>query len=184
MVYIEGLNELNETVSFGFWTGTGNKSVDVVSGQTWSLVERDFAGNGRMLSFDNFGSVIGLESRSITVRLAGSDSLVEDMIRGYNLRRAPAELLMAHFDPETHVMVSDPYPVFVGQVDTAKIRAQGSNVAEVRIVSDTISLTLTNQAKKSHAQQVLDDNDDFRQYSDLAGKIEIWWGEYKKKVQR
>jgi hypothetical protein len=110
MVYIEGLNALNEAVPFGFWTGTGDKSVDVVSGQTWSLVERDFAGNGRMLSFDNFGSVIGLESRSITVRLAGSDSLVEDMIRGYNLRRAPAQTSIVWYCQENVSLMNPLFP--------------------------------------------------------------------------
>jgi hypothetical protein len=183
MLYIRGLDGSNAEHDFGFWDGPDNVTATVVKATDPTATEsRAYIGGGSLLSdgVDPIVYQLGLTAQTINVKLSALHSSVQDMVRGYNIRLAEAELHRALFDISTGLIVSTPYPRFCGIIESAPLTdAQVGNEAPVTlsITSISIDLTVTNPATESDEQQKLRSDDRFRRYSDGANPLAVWWGE-------
>jgi hypothetical protein len=128
--------------------------------------------------------VIGTDIRTIQVKLSQIHASVQSMVREKNIRHRWAEVYRALYSPTTGLVVSTPFPRFIGRIDGAPLvtpEEGGEGSVTVKIVSSTVDLTRVNTAMKSDAQQRTRDGDTFREFADVAGDVEIWWGETSSK---
>lgn len=183
MLYVRGLDGSNNPVTFGFWAGIDNVSVTVVKAVDPASTEsRSYVGGGSLLpdGVDPIIYQIGLGAQTINVKLSQIHASVQNMVRGYNIRLAEAELHRALFDLTTGLIVSTPYPRFYGLIEAAPLAdaaASGEGSIALAITGISIDLTRTNPALESDAQQQLRSSDRFRRYGDVAGQVQVWWGE-------
>lgn len=183
MLYIRGLDSANAAKTFGFWSGPDNVTATVVKATDPTTTEaRAYVGGGSLLTdgVDPIVYQLGLTAQTINVKLSALHSSVKDMVRGYNIRLAEAELHRALFSPSTGLIVSTPYPRFYGIIEGASLTdaaVGGEAPVTLSITSISIDLTRTNPATESDEQQKLRSGDRFRRYSDAADPFSVWWGE-------
>lgn len=183
MLYIRGLDSSNAAKTFGFWDGPDNVTVSVVKATDPTATEsRSYVGGGSLLAdgVDTIVYQLGLTAQTINVKLSALHPSVKDMVHGYNIRLAEAELHRALFSVSTGLIVSTPYPRFYGIIEGAPLTdAAVGNEAPVTLALTSISidLTRTNPATESDEQQKLRSGDRFRRYSDAADPFSVWWGE-------
>lgn len=180
-LYIHGF-EGEDPMPFGFWTGEDDISPSVVSAITGAPETRDYDGGGTLIEVDTITSTIGLEARSIQVKLSQIHLSVQDMVRGYvpGIRHAVAEVHRGLYSPTDGGIVSTPFPRFLGRVDGAPIEtpaAGDEGAITLKLVSNSVELTVTNPMLKSDATQQLRSGDRFRRFADIADPRSVWWGE-------
>jgi hypothetical protein len=176
--------ETGEIVAFPFWNDFGTVAANVIDGDDGSIVNRSFVGDGALLSVGDVPNVNDLSIRRVTVTFSQLHETVQDMVRGYDVRLARAEIHRPLFDPQTRNLVDTPPCHFIGQVNLSPIStpaAGGEGGISIDIVSDTQELTRTNPAKRSDAtQQRRASGDRMMQYtSSLAAGVDLPWGEEK-----
>jgi hypothetical protein len=182
MLTIHGWDGDGDPTDFCFWACEDDVTTNVVDARDGSTKSRDFIGGGSLLEVDPIIYSIGLEARSIDVKLSQIHASVQAAVRGNDIRHAVVEIHRALFDVATGAIVSTPFPRWLGKVDGAPIETPadgGEGSITIHCISNTIELTRTNPARKSDAQQQLRSGDRFRQYGDTAGQVEIWWGEQR-----
>lgn len=179
-LYVHAKTSAGVAAPFGFWSGEGAVSVNVIDAQTRLTVSRTYQGTGAILDWPQIVGQMGLDVRTAEVVLSPLHVEVENMVRGHVVKHAIAEMHRGLFDINTGQIVSAPYPEFLGKVNGAPIEtpaAGGEASVRLRLVSTVEELTRTNTAKKSDESQKLRSNDRFRRYSGVAGTINLWWGE-------
>lgn len=180
---VHGFDDEDEPVTFGFWTGEDDVSVDIVSAIDGETVSRDFIGGALPESgIPPIVDALGLEARSLELRLSQIHAAVQDMVRGHNIRVSVVEVHRGFFDPRTYELAAPPSPRFLGRIDGALIDTPavgGEGAIALTAVGDAIDLTRVNPALKSDEQQKLRSGDRFRRYADTAGAIEVFWGQAK-----
>lgn len=181
MLYVRALDGSNVEHDFGFWMGEDDVTITVVKATDPAASEsRNYAGGGALLDIDPIPYQLGIVAQTINIKLSQIHATVQDMLRGYNIRLAEAEVHRALFDVSTGNIVSTPFPRFYGLVEGAPLEtpAIGSDGSvSLAVTGISIILTRTNPALKSDEQQKLRGGDRFRQYSDAAGSYDVWWGE-------
>lgn len=171
--------------SLGVWNGEDTVSITVISGKTGFAETRTYHGWGSLLAIDAIPLISDLTIRTIRISLSPISEAVRKAIREYDARLAPVEIHRGLLDLDTHNLIAQPRPRFVGEVNGAPIEtpaAGGEGAVSLSVVSHTRALTKTNAAKKSDETQKLRGGDRFRRYSDIAGQVEFWWGEKKGKI--
>lgn len=173
-----------DPVTFAFWTGEDDVTVNVVSAQDGTLDSHNYVGGGALPpdGVPAIQDVVGIEARAVEFQLNHLHPAIETMLRASNVRVAKVELHRGVFDPSTWSLVSEPFPRFLGRVDSASIDTAaigGEGSASLTAVASTIDLTRTNPAMKSDEQQRLRSGDRFRRYADTAAQIEVDWGQKK-----
>lgn len=177
----------------GFWTGESSIELDVIDGQTGEAATRTYTGGGKFACdadgtpmLDQIVMEIGLAVRTANVSLNMIDAAVTDLVRGYQLRKAPVEWHFGLFDIETRVIVAPPHPLMVGMINRALITTPsrgGSGGVGLEIVSDTRKLTKISGDKRSdESQQKRQAGDRFFQDAEIMGKRELFWGQQKASV--
>jgi len=180
-VFITGKDSEGDAETWGFWNGVGAVSVSVVAAIDGQTGSRTYVGGGSLLAVPPMPFTLGLEARSISLRLSQVHAGVLDMIRGNDIRHGLVEVHRGYFDTGTGQIVSTPFPSFFGKVNRIRenVPAAGSDGAfEISIASTTRDLTLVNTLKTSDESQRLRSDDRFRRYAG-AGSSEVFWGEAK-----
>ncbi|WP_370303552.1 hypothetical protein [Pseudooceanicola sp.] len=163
--------------AIGFWSGDDHQDFSI-GGDT-----RTYYGAGALIEMGPLQSETGLNVRSHSVTFSPIAPEVQQVIRGYDPRLAPAEMHIAYFDQLTHSLLAEPVRVFRGFVNTVNVVTPaigGGATAEVEFVSSAHSLTRTLARKKSHASlDARAAGDTFRQYASVTGTVQCIWGGHK-----
>ena len=146
-------------------------------------MSRSYSGSGKAIKFEPIVLATGIGVRTTSVELNMIDAAINNLVRGYNLRKAPAERHIGLFDPSSRLVVSQLYPVFVGFVNGAPITTPavgaGGSV-KLQLVSHSRELTRVSTEKCSDAsQQKRVSGDRLFQYTGIAGAMTLYWGESK-----
>ncbi|CDP51993.1 hypothetical protein [Devosia sp. DBB001] len=174
--------DTGDIVPFAFWNDFGAVTANVLDGDTGAVVSRNFVGDGALLVVNNVPNVNDLSIQRVTVTFSQLHATVQDMVRGYNVRLARAEIHRPLFDPQTHNLVDTPPCHFLGQVSLSPVStpaAGGEGGIDIDIVSDTQELTRVNPSRRSDAtQQRRAPGDRMMRYASiLAAGIDLPWGE-------
>ena len=164
--------------AMGLWTGQDDRTFNVGG------VNREYHGAGSLLSVDAISSRAGLNVQMQTVALNVLTPEVEQLLRGYDTRQAPAEIHLALFDPDTDALQSITR-VFRGWMDelTISAGAKGQNaVASAMLASSSRELTRTVQAYKSDEswRARSGDDDRFFRHAERSGSVAVYWGMKKR----
>lgn len=176
--------ETGETERMSFWSGDDAVTIDVISQINNLPSTRKFYGSVNL----SVGRIIRssqLVVQTVDVQMSANSPIVEELIRGIDIRLATVEIWDLLLDPRTRA-IAGIAPAYLGVVDGAPINTQsvsGEEVVEIAVVNDLmVMLTRTNAAKSSHEEQKKrvspsGAQDDFGKY---AGSVSAWkvpWGE-------
>lgn len=165
-----------EIETTGLWTGDDDAQFTIGS------ETRAYFGAGGLIDIAAITYRPGLNVQMQSVTLAIMTPEVEQAIRTYDPRLAPAEIHMALFHPETDSLVSITR-AYKGFINGAPIREGGgfgneTAVCEIELASSARAGTRTLPLKKSDAaQRQRNAADKGRQYVDVSGSVQVWWGE-------
>jgi hypothetical protein len=161
----------------GLWSGADDL--------TFTIGGEERVYNGALSQFDVdpivFGT--GMDVRTQRVTLAANAPETADLVRGYVIRLAEAELHLALFDPLTETVI-DVQPMFRGFINRAPLSTPvtgGGDVVTIEIVSRMRVLVLPGPVlrKTNEARRAFDPNDGFRKYGSIAGEILTEWVQKK-----
>lgn len=184
LVWITAKDSNGGSVFFGFWNDLDTVTVTVTDPVTGISVNRDFQGDGSLISIDRIPLVSDLTVQTINMTLSPLHAGVKDMVRGHDVRNAPVTVYRLLYDPATHAPVGPAIPHFVGFINKAPVNtAQVGNESAIpfSIVSVIRELTKTNPAKKSDETQRQRSGDRFYRYNGTAN-VPLFWGLKKDKA--
>lgn len=176
-----------DPVSRGFWNEVRNVIVPVVDGLTGLTVsDRVFQGVGEALQIGAIPLTSDLTIRNVDVSLPHLDSIVEDLVRGYDVRGAPVQIYRAYLHTSTGALLASAKARFIGYVDGAPIETPSEGEEgqiTLRCVSTTRELTRTSPEVRSHESQKkrTGNTDDFYKDTSHVGEWEVQWGQKRKK---
>lgn len=160
--------------TLGIWSGEDVQTF-TVEGET-----RVYYGGG---SFINFGELIqeaGLNIRKLVANVSPLSVEMQTVLREYEPKFAPVQVHLAFFDPETMTLLTAPFRVFKGWIDTMTINtpAVGDTASSaINMVSNARILTRLLPTKRSNENQKRRQADDtFFEYVALTGTIQTPWG--------
>ena len=157
----------------GIWDGDDQQSF-IINGQS-----RPYFGAQGFFEVDPLVYAAGTFIRTQTLTLSGISAAAEQLVRGYRVRFAPAELHLALFDPRTENLI-DTQRRFKGFVNRSPIftpAVGGVTSIKLELASSMRTLTRTLALKKSDESQQRRSGDRFRKYGSIAGTITTKWGE-------
>ena len=164
----------------GVWTGSEDLNITVVDGRTGALVSRPYIGG---LALDNIGDIPRTSDftvQSVSVNMSQIADAAQQLLRQYDLRMALVEVHDLLLDAATGNQVAPAALVMLGRVDEAPIktpRAGETGSAEVKAISDVISmLTRKNSRKSSHQGQAIRQNDQWGKDSGVVSTWKVPWG--------
>jgi hypothetical protein len=161
--------------TMGLWTGEDARVFDIGGARTYY--------GPAVIDHDPIDGGVGLDVRTIQVRVPGIAPEVEQLIRGYDPKFGLAEMHVAVFNPETMELIAPPRRVFKGWIDQVSVPtppAGGTSDATLTLASAARALTRIFPLRRGHAdQQDVLANDRGREYSAVVGLREIPWGEGK-----
>lgn len=170
-----------DPVEWGAWSDFGNVTAEVIDPLTGNTVERTFEGAGSLVQVGAVPLVAGLTVQSVPIRLAPTAAGAEQLVRGYDVQRAPVQLFRGIFNPATMRLVAPAVPRFLGFVDDVQIDTPaegGEGGISLTCVSHVQELTRSSTAKRSDADQRLRSaTDGFFQHAATVGTWQIWWGQ-------
>lgn len=178
LVWVTARNRTTgEPETMGLWTGDDVREITVAGSP------RTYFGAGAVIEIEPIRAAVGLDVRMQQVTLSPLTAEVEQLIRGYDTRLAPVEIHEAVFDPASGALVGQPFRIFKGWMNELQLPtpAEGQQTAATAtLASAARALTRTVPAFRSDAAMRLrDPADRFREYTDIAGEIGVWWGEKK-----
>jgi hypothetical protein len=172
-----------EPVTWGAWSDVGTISAEVADAETGLTVSRVFEGAGSLISVGQVQMVSGLEVQAVSVVISQITPHAEQLIRGYDARRAKVELYRGFLDTQTMRLVGPALPVFSGFLDEAPIVTPKENEeGSITLVcaSHAQELTRSSTAKRSDADQRLRNAEDaFFQDAATVGTWQVFWGQDK-----
>lgn len=166
----------------GYWNDIGTIAVSAYDGVSGALVSRSYEGSGKIAGMDQLVHEIGIAVRTTRVSLNVLDAGVENLVRGYNLRKAPFEWHFGLFNISDRNIVSALYPLFVGFVNASPITTpgiDGQGGVTIEAASDTRRLTIKSGAKRSDENQRLRSDDRSFKYAEAMRTRELFWGTKK-----
>lgn len=174
--------DTGDPTDVGLWTGDGEITLDVISGQTGESESRTYTG-GVNLVVGDIPQVSDLTIQTVEVVFSAIADICQTIVRGYDPRLAKVEIHAGWIDKATREFADPPEIDFLGEVDGAPITTasvgQESTVA-LKLVSDAISmLTRKNPRKRSYEGQKRRSGDEFNLYANVVGAWHIYWGEPK-----
>ncbi|MGN7870965.1 hypothetical protein [Paracoccus sp. 22332] len=175
LVWISARDRSSHAIeTIGFWTGADHQEF-TIDGQV-----RLYYAAGSLLKVDPIRRQTGVKVRTHRITFSQVAPEVEMLIRGYDPRHAPVEVHRALFHPDTETLIDEPHVILRGFVDRAPLttpaKGEAGQVA-LEIASEARALTRPLSRFRSDAGlRSRDDEDAFRQYSSLAGTVEVPWG--------
>jgi len=165
---------------WGAWSGAGTVEADVIDPATGSTVSRTFEGAGSLVQVGAVPMVAGLTVQVVEIRLSQIAAGAEQLVRGYDVRRAPVQLFRGFLDASTQRLVAPAVPRFLGFVDEADVQspAEGEEGAIVlTCASHAQELTRASPARRSDAdQRGRVSTDGFYRHAATVGDWTIFWG--------
>lgn len=166
-------------VSFGYWTGDRNITLDIPDGTTGSLVTRTYVG-GVNLSVGTVPRTADLEVQEVDISLTAIPTAVQSLVRGHDARFASVEIHVGLLDPDTRLIVPDPAIEFLAIIDGAPIEtgeAGGESRINIKARSDAVlMLSRKNPRRRSHEDQKRRSNDQFSKHASVVGTWQVRWG--------
>ena len=166
--------------ALGLWQGDDHLTIAIGG------VNRTYYGAGGLIGVEPIRAGIGLEVRMLQIALSPLTPEVAQLLRGYDARLAPAEVHRALLSLETGQPIAEPIRVFRGWIDAVQIRTPevgGTGEATVTLASAARGLTRALTLTRSDAEmRRRNAGDAFRSYSDIAGEVEVWWGEKRERA--
>lgn len=166
--------------ALGLWQGDDHLTIAIGG------VNRTYYGAGGLIGVEPIRAGIGLEVRMLQIALSPLTPEVAQLLRGYDARLAPAEVHRALLSLETGQPIAEPIRVFRGWVDAVQLRTpevEGTGEATVTLASAARGLTRALTLTRSDAEmRRRNAGDSFRSYSDIAGEVEVWWGEKRERA--
>ena len=174
--------DTGERADFGFWSGTGDVSFDVVDGLTLGTVARDFTGGGSLLAVGDIPVSDSLSVISTQVSLSPLNTDVESAVRSYDMRYAPVQIYRALFsNANPRALVAPARCRFAGFVNTLQLSTPtvgGSAGAVLNCVGCTNELTRANtQLRSDESQQERHAGDRFFRWVSATGQVQVAWGQ-------
>lgn len=163
----------NAVETMGLWTGDDDAAF-VIESET-----RTYLGAGLVVALDAIVMQTGLVVRSQRIRLAAFPDSIQQLILGYDLALAPAQIHRAFFSPTTGALIAEPHRMWKGFVDRAPIptaEIDGETSAEIILTSTARQLTQGLELTHSDATQKLR-NDRGLRYADVSGLVRSPWGQ-------
>lgn len=178
LVWIEARDRVTGAATpGGFWTGDDHQDF-VIGGAT-----RSYWGAGGLLTTPVLQMEAGLKVRTHRLTFSPLAPEVQQVMRGYEPRGAPAELHVAWFNKLTGDLIAAPERVFKGFVSSVRItdaKVGDASTVEVGLVSAAQYLTRTLALKKSdETLRARAPADGFRRYTTVTGAVTTVWGEAK-----
>lgn len=172
LVWIVAKNrDTGEPETMGLWTGGDNRLFTV------EAASRTYFGGVTVLEVPPIEGGVGLEVRQITLSLSGLDPAVLNLVRAYDVRRAPIEIHRVWLTLDARDPVGPPQRIWRGAENGTGIDLTGGTIS-VRFVSDADRLTRGTPIYKSAAAlQARAPTDTFRAYADVAAAVRVPWGE-------
>lgn len=176
-------------VTYNFWDGDDNVTVEVRNQSTGALEFRDYWGGGHLLELDPIVRSEGTGVRNISIRLSGVSTQVLDMIQGYDCRDAVFEWHVGEAEESTGILVDTPVCEFEGFIDTVSLTdgsidvqgGQAESSFEISIASHISTLLRPNPDVRSLEVGQERSGDDIFAYADAANTWMILWGKGGKK---
>lgn len=176
LIWIEAKNRTTgATETMGIWNGDDTVTITIDG------TPRTYIGAGGLIKMPTLTAGIGLEVRYHEISLSPYTAEVEQAIRGYDPRLAPIEVHRALFSLDTGALVGTPtrwLKGFINEVAFDEPEEGGEAAVNVSVASAARALTAPLALFKSDASmRRVSAADAFRLYSDVAGEVEVWWGE-------
>lgn len=167
----------NSEVPAYFWNDVGPITHDTIDGQTGSTVSRTYTGSGSLITCSSLAFGSDLTIKTLTVTLARTNDTIDTYVRGYDLKNAKVQVHLGIYDPATHALIAQLFPMFVGSCDGAKIETPtpgGEGIVQLHCVSDDREGTRPSLDVRSHESQLKrNPADNFLKYAGVP--IELFW---------
>lgn len=169
-------------VTFGFSSFVRNLEIPVRDGRTGAVVNRTFIGLGGALKIGAIPLSADIMVRTVEIELPAIDAVVEQLVRGHDIRSAPVQIYRAYLDPDTRNQLAPAKPRFVGYIDGAPIEtppAGGTGRVRITCASTTRELTRASTDVRSHESQLARTGgaDDFYIVTAVVAEWELHWGQ-------
>jgi len=166
---------------YGFWSGAGNISAQVINPLSGSAVTRNFEGAGALISISDIPAVSNITVQNVSIRISQLNDDAQAVVRGYDLKQARVEVYSGYFDPVSRALLEPALCRFHGFVDEAPVTTpkEGDNgYIELTCTSHTSELTRTNPDTRSHdSQQLRAPGDAFFRDVVAVSDWNIFWGQ-------
>lgn len=136
---------------YGFWSGRGNITAQVINPLSGSAIERNFEGAGALIEISDIPAVSGTAVQTTTITMSQLNADAQAVVRGHDLKQARVEIYSGYFDPSTRALLEPAFCRFQGFVDQAPL------VTPAETAQGSLTLTCT-----SHAQELTRSNPDTR----------------------
>jgi hypothetical protein len=168
--------------AWGCWSGNRTTAASVLDPFTGNAVNRTYEGGGAMVKTSAVPLATGLVTQEVTVALSILNPGAEQVVRQYDLKRAPVQIHRGFMDPNTMQLVAPARPRFVGFVDGAPIETpeEGNDGAVVVLncVNHVQDLHRSSAEKRSDAsQRRRNPTDGFFRHAATVGSWTISWGQ-------
>jgi len=173
--------ETGNPAPYGFWSGVGDISTQVINPLSGSAVTRNFEGAGALISISDIPAVSNITVQTVTVRISQLNDDTQAVVRGYDLKQARVEIYSGYFDPVSRALLEPAFCRFQGFVDEAPVttpKEGDDGYIELTCTSHTSELTRTNPDTRSHdSQQLRAPGDAFFKDVVAVSDWNIFWGQ-------
>jgi len=173
--------ETGNPTPYGFWSGAGNISAQVVNPLSGSAVERNFEGAGALISISDIPAASNITVQTVTIRISQLNDDAQAVVRGYDLKQGRVEIYSGYFDPVSRALLEPAFCRFQGFVDFVDVHTpkEGDDgYMELTCTSHTSELTRTNPDTRSHdSQQLRAPGDAFFKDVVAVSDWNIFWGQ-------
>ena len=174
-------------VEWGFWSGRGNVSAQVLQPDFGLPVTRNFEGAGSLIDISDIPLVSKIAAQPVTITLSQLNEATNAVVRGYDLKQAGIEIYRGLFSPDTRLPVDAATCRFIGFVDVIDITTPKEGEAgaiTLTCMSHALELTRSNPDTRSHESQLRRDaSDNFYVDTSTVGDWEHFWGGKTQKIE-
>lgn len=173
--------ETGAPVPAGLWSDVGAVAAPVINPVNQQPEMRHFEGAGALVSISDIPAVSNLTVQNVTVTMSQLHDRVEQLLRLYDVKRAPVQIFSGYCDPDTRKLIEPAFCRFIGFVDKVEFRTPTENedgAAVLTCVSHTQELTRANPDTRSHdSQELRAPTDGFYKDTASVGEWNIDWGQ-------
>lgn len=173
--------ETGNPAPYGFWSGAGNISAQVINPLSGSAITRNFEGAGALISISDIPAVSTLEPQEVSIHISQLNDDAQAVVRGYDLKQARIEVYSGYFDPNTRLLLEPAFCRFQGFVDFVNVRTpkEGDDGSiDLTCSSHSSEMRRTNPDTRSHdSQQLRAPGDAFFKDVVAVSDWNIFWGQ-------
>ena len=148
--------ETGSPAPYGFWSGAGNVSAQVVNPLSGSAVTRNFEGAGALIQISDIPAVSNITVQNVTITMSQLNADSQAVVRGYDLKQGRVEIYSGYFDPVSRALLEPAFcrfQGFVNFVDVHTPKEGDDGNMELTCTSHTSELTRSNPDTRSQDSQ-------------------------------